>query len=600
MKIPEIRRENYEYHVKITYKLISEEDDTKLKSRILRCEIFKEYENVDMTDDESGSCMTFDCDMFITEDSVYGLLYCIYSSGLHITPFIIITGLNDIKAVPMKYNLFIYPGTAMLDRYADDALFQMTNIFGKFWLSPRSISRWMYRNSIMDIISKYSVYGKGKNGVYPVYIDSFKDISEILESSIECSPVTYDMMTGKHGSSNYMDEELIESAGKYGRKEYFVYNEGASICIQPAYPFPFDGRYVYAKFSLEYNKVYSVRMNRSFIYMTEFMNDNKDSSFEIERFKETSDIDFIEFGKYKRMKTETDKYRLRYMFVIRYVYGYGRNHDLKKTEEKVLSSRMITKHGNDNMEYMKTSEGNDILTMSFDAEADITIENTFDFINNVKDSVKVIHHIILQIFDRKSSRNIYTDFVHGKNIMKNKVNNPGSLSDFENILKDFGFSVNKIKEWETDNGLFMIDENVSSNILIYMKSCRCIGKFMRTIKDAYVKKGNQNADNDRKNPIDLIRFLESNEVKEYILGFYNDIMSEDNMSMTLRTLYPYKINGEYKYIYIETYGDRKEDSGQYMYIKDMSNRLSNLRIAEGMDVSDIKLCKVDSKGNIEQ
>ena len=132
VKVPEIRRENFEYHVKITYKLISEEDDTKLKSRILRCEIFKEYGNVDMTDDESGSCIKFDCDMFITEDSVYGFLYCIYSSGLHITPFIIITGLNDIKAVPMKYNFFIYPGTAMLNKYADDVLFQMTNIFGKF------------------------------------------------------------------------------------------------------------------------------------------------------------------------------------------------------------------------------------------------------------------------------------------------------------------------------------------------------------------------------------------------------------------------------------------------------------------------------------
>ena len=183
VKVPEIRRENFEYHVYIYTMGIKEhniipEISKKLKSAIKRCDIFKETGNFHRSDEKIKNpddvCYEFDADLFISIDTIYQMQKKLYF-GTDITIMIDITG-NGLfyqwTAEDMNLDMVYY-----FNRTRDDymRLTRMWYAIREFNIGAMVISRWMIRNDVVYVpMSIYEAWN-----FHPAYIS---DIRSILKS----------------------------------------------------------------------------------------------------------------------------------------------------------------------------------------------------------------------------------------------------------------------------------------------------------------------------------------------------------------------------------------------------------------------------------
>lgn len=192
VKVPEIKRENYEYQVKITlveHKNYNDldlgKDMRKLCSRIRMCDIFKETSDIELN--QISQSYIFKSDMMITTDTIYQM-----SSILNFKDDISI--IIEIKGNGLDFSTMIKK--IQLDKvyYSDEpgiagnmTLKKLWDIYrNKFGISGRTILNWLRRN---DVVYAAMDPKDAKMRYYPAYIEDIRSILTTYENTIIYYPV---------------------------------------------------------------------------------------------------------------------------------------------------------------------------------------------------------------------------------------------------------------------------------------------------------------------------------------------------------------------------------------------------------------------------
>ena len=575
VRVPEIRRENFEYHIEIKYKNI--ESIEKASKRILSCDIFKEKGNIDL--DHSENMLVFDADMFITIDTVHELLYYMnrYASILDIT------GKKLIYIDVLDYHNTIYKLKMMcMDDYTADYMYDE---YGEFGIGRNALTRWMIRNSIIILLDSSVHYNKF---VYPVRI-TYDEICRITgEHGKEYINTDYAFDISNNIKHTFIKEprhnEYMESLKD--RSEYIIYMEDSYIYIYTAYPVMFEGGYIYQLFRIdsEFSEYWYLRN----------MIDNSIKKSEKVKNIDTGDIDFIDYGKFKEecrnMKT------MRYSCSA-YLDPYCELSDVKMS---MFNCDLFRKYRINRITQTGVGD-NEKIVMMFDAEIDMTVENIYQFITRIiksecikKDNGK------LMITDRQTGKTseVILPAYYCSHIEKNRViKDMDGLTQFEETTEGLIDDPNELYEWENNNGILYITtlenkDNYTGALFIDDPSKipdMLKGKYETAVLDK--KREHVSKINEGK----LIGILESKDIHDYMVDF---TINDSYASMSIYPMYPVLIGKEYGYPCIVSIVPKDDD--QYKYICGIAEKMFEYLIYSGMKVSDISFGEIENDGNVKK
>ena len=166
VKIPEIRRENWEYHITIS-RFIA--DNNKIQRIINSLDIFKEISELDFGTDEDGyGICEFDADLFITIDNIRML----YSGFQSYTPNCRIkdneTGkVKSVRLTTLNFSndFIIYQKNEI--SVLDNRMYlrEISSLCTGFGINKVNFTRWMIRNEICVI----ETIENDRRNIFPVY-----------------------------------------------------------------------------------------------------------------------------------------------------------------------------------------------------------------------------------------------------------------------------------------------------------------------------------------------------------------------------------------------------------------------------------------------
>jgi hypothetical protein len=285
IKVPEIRRENYEYHIDISFVFSKKSNrDIDIISKIVfKNSIFKEYGNVyknSDTEDKDHNIynISFDSDMFITVDTVYDFIYSLFSTGVNNNLDISITDnsggiifsetfdaiiLGNISNDIIKRNSFIL----------DNRLFgflSIKKIFDKFGFPNGRFFRWIKRNEIINVVL-FGLFEFKNCILYPISIKNPDRFYEMLVSAGDIK--TASILSERQ--YRYNNAEKIKSELIKNKISDFIlsYDEDFNIVIQTTYPILFEkNEYKWFIFKIIRSLISS---RKEYSYMHEIINESK-------------------------------------------------------------------------------------------------------------------------------------------------------------------------------------------------------------------------------------------------------------------------------------------------------------------------------------
>jgi hypothetical protein len=557
VRAPVIKRENYEYHIEITFDVLYSK---KFSKYILSCDIFKEKGNIDF--DSSENKLTLDADMFITVDTVYKFLYCLNRCAKTLD----ITGEKEISIDCRNHQIRIAFIT-------NDYVKLMYKDFEKFGIGRNILMRYMLRNSIIVIFDHYSDY------IYPFRInyDDMLNIIKRQETDLRTDVSIYkasDLSRLHNYKVAYILEErkyieIFESLKNYSQCEYIISSGlDSAIFISTAYPVIYEGEYVYIVFESRFADIESI------------IDDNIKKSLKV-----NSDIYDIDFIDYRKCIDEYENYKsMRYSVSI-----YVNNYESSSMKDIMFKCDLFRKY-----RIMKEDEGDDNTVTTFDAEIDMTVDNVYQLMTEIIKTNNFSHTGKIKITDRKTGNvreGILPECIY-ECIDKNYVSDSESLFDFEDLMNGLICDYNRIHEWENKNNIVYTNDTYNGSSIItgalYIDVPSKIfdiieGKYETYILDARREKSYDITDEK------LFGILESNEIHKYIIDFIED---GKNIKIMIYPMYSVLLGKEYVYPCIKSELSNKNNyTKKELYI----NIYNNIYIfGKRTKVSDIKLCNIDN------
>ena len=594
VKAPVIKRENYEYHIKITFDDDIEYSIEKCSKYILSCDIFKEKANVDI--DNSKGTLVFDADMFISVDTVYKFLYC-----LNRYTTLDITGEKEIY-IEIFYNDFKIYNIMSID---DDDIEIMYGDFEKFGISRNTLIRYIIRNSGIFFIDIWDIWETGtkKYDVYPVRIN-YDDICGIIKPRIHyTSAIVYNATElnkilyidkNKINDEKKKYSEIIELLKNYSQCEYIIYTDESYIYIHTAHLMIYEGVYTYSSFKLSLNDPIPDEFNDLQI----MMDNNIKKSLKVNS-NDTSDIDFIDYGKFmeeykKNMKT------MRYSCSI-YI---DLNCELYKAKMTIFNCDLFRKY-----RIIKTGlDENVYFAIMFDAEIDMTAENVYQFLAGIT-KIKFSNYMFensgkITIIDRNTKKKTEGTIpsYNYNSIKKNYINNILNLFPFEGLMYEIMDDLNSIYDWENKNGILYINMKESPKNLtaaLYIENPSGISDIMNGKYKTCIVRENTRRLVPYGNITDgqLFGILESEDIHRYMTEF---TINENNVRIRIYPMYSVLVDNEYSYPCIVSEASKDEDSEQYTYICELAEKMREYRMYVEMKVSDIKFGEIGNDGSIKR
>jgi hypothetical protein len=247
VRVPIIKRENFEYHVDIKY---GPEKEKGIYRKFKKCIIFKETGNVYTSDNG----LSFDADLFITPDSVYEFICMIYNIDMDSCMITEDNGRNifeyDRNTAIDKTNGMLVFGNLMSISHIFDRLKSIRNDFMEFGISDTVFHRWLRRNDTEGIdISGLMPEGQKGYVLYPVRIRSNDTITELL-SGCRMKKICLELDLLDNYVSSVENKNITDALCRSGINEFICMYGRRNITIVPLFPFLYGGRYIYAQFTV--------------------------------------------------------------------------------------------------------------------------------------------------------------------------------------------------------------------------------------------------------------------------------------------------------------------------------------------------------------
>ena len=550
VKAPVIRRENWEYNIKIIFTGIKVNENKQFITRIISsCVMFKEHSDISFNQDGNSIYVSFGSDLFITSDTVFELVYKITKPDNAEERIEITSNESDKKYKITDSVLYKFKKIRNIDFSFSiipfEKLIIIKNMFEQMGITGNSVSRWILHRGICMTSSPVD------NTVYPVYFDYTKTLYEIISSyhaeniSIITNNIKWDFPDEKY-------EGIKELITKSDIRKFIMYYNGIKpdeICIQPETPILFNKKYTYPIF------MFLIGENPSTKSEYEYM---KGIIEEAEPYKKKTEIgyqDGIQYAhvteEYKpKNKNGTDNSKNIYIEA-----NYTKEPDKNELTNEISSSDFITEL-KDIRSTLKNPE--DIFDFySFSASITAIISNkpqdAYDFFSIFKNAKS----IYIRNINRKSSKLERDLFFPEKDTIYERTSKTLCIN---RLMRTLGIPDKEIIEWFIENKIAAVipsdNNSISDMHPVYLNSAIEIMNHEMSISmtDAFTAEKIKHQDTEISRRI-LTESLNIQDIHKFIFRRYS---ADGKKYIEITTLYPvlYKDTYVYPTFTMELNGDK--------------------------------------------